>query len=209
MEDLPLLAALATAGVAILRPPLAFVGACFMIDEVQEGRWQDAIKMALVLGLFGLVFLAFNYWLHKTVTHLGFGSLLHINKPYNAFLDPAHGILTFAPWTLFGFAAIAKSFGSFAPDSRLLRYIALPVALYTVALTACGFGPGYCYGPRYWVPFLPWLAIATMLAMRKAGRPARVACTLLVLFSVAIAVPGALCYPQLFDQSPLAGWRRL
>jgi len=209
MEDRPLLAALATAGVGILRPTLALVGACFIFDEVQERRWQDAIKMALVLGLFGLVFLAFNYWLRKTVTHLGFGSLLHINKPYDTFLDPAHGILTFAPWTLFGFAAIAKSFGSFAPDSRPLRYIAVPVALYAIALTECGFGPGGCYGPRYWVAFLPWLAIATMLAMRKAGHPARVVCTLLVLLSVAIAVPGALRYPQLFKRSPLAGWRGL
>jgi len=209
MEDLPLLAAIAAASVAILKPPLAFVGACFMFNEVQEGRRQDTIKMALVLGLFGLVFLAFNYWMHKTVTHLGFGSLLHINKPYDAFLDPAHGILTFAPWTVFGFVAIAKSFGSFEPDSRLLRYIAIPVALYAVALVGCGFGPGYCYGPRYWVPFLPWLAIATMLAMRKASRPARIVCVLLVLLSVAIAVPGALRYPQLFAQSPLIGWRRL
>lgn len=209
MEDRPLLAALATAGVAILKPPLGLVGACFIFDQVREGRRQDAIKMALVLGLFAFVFLAFNYWLHKTVAHLGFGSFLKINKPYDTFLDPAHGILAFAPWTLFGFAAVARSLGSFSPDSRLLRYIAIPVALYTVALTACGFGPGDCYGPRYWVPFLPWLAIATMLAMRTAGRPARVTCALLALFSVAIAVPGALRYPQLFAQSPLAGWRGL
>ncbi len=209
MEDRPLLAALATAGVAVLRPPLVLIGACFMFDEVQEGRWQDAIKMALVLGLLGIVFLAFSYWLHKTVVHSGFGQLFHIHKPYDTFLDPAHGILIFAPWTLFGFVAIARSFGSFSPDSRLLRYIAIPVALYIVALTASGFGPGDCYGPRYWVPFLPWLAIATMQAMRTAGRPVRVVCAVLVLVSVAIAVPGALCYPQLLQQSPLAGWRLL
>jgi hypothetical protein len=209
MEDRPLLAALATAGVAILRPPLGLVGACFIFDQVREGRRRDAIKMALVLGLFALLFLAFHYWLHKTVTHLGLGSLSKINKPYDTFFDPAHGIFTFAPWTLFAFVAVVRSLGSFSPDSRLLRYIAVPLALYAVALTACGFGPGDCYGPRYWVPFLPWLAIATMLAMRTAGRPARIACALLVLVSVAIAVPGALCYPQLFGQSPLAAWRGL
>ena len=28
--------------------------------------------------------------------------------------------------------------------------------------TVTRFGSGFCYRPRYWVPFLPWLAIATI-----------------------------------------------
>ena len=51
MSDLPILAVLAAGAGAIMKPPFALVGAGFLVEEVREKRWKDAIKIALVLGL--------------------------------------------------------------------------------------------------------------------------------------------------------------
>ena len=85
--------------------------------------------------------------------------------------------------------------------SRLARTMAFPLFLYLIVLSSVGFGAGYCYGPRYWVAFLPWLALGTVEAIRRAGRYQRAICAVLVLFAIAIAIPGALRYPQLFRQT--------
>jgi cytochrome bd-type quinol oxidase subunit 2 len=85
--------------------------------------------------------------------------------------------------------------------------MALPLFLYLIVLSSIGFGSGWCYGPRYWVAFLPWLALGTVEAIRRAGRYQRALCAILVLFGVAIAIPGALRYPQLFYKPVFDAWR--
>src|SRR6202011_3676195 len=97
--------------------------------------------------------------------------------------------------------------GSLSPQSRFLRSIALPIALYLVLLSSTGFGPGYCFGPRYWIAFMPWMAIGAVDAMRNRGWSVRALFALLVVFGVAIAIPSALRYPQLFDKPMPAAWR--
>jgi hypothetical protein len=124
-------------------------------------------------------------------------------------VDPAEGLLLYAPWTIFGFLACARAFPSLSEDSRLARTMALPLFLFLIVLGSIGFGAGWCYGPRYWVAFLPWLALGTVEAMRRAGRYQRALCAVLVLFGVAIAIPGALRYPQLFHKPVLDAWRGL
>ena len=91
--------------------------------------------------------------------------------------------------------------------SRLARTMALPLFVYLIVLSSTGFGAGYCYGPRYWVAFLPWLALATVEAIRRAGRYQRVICGVLIVFAIAVAIPGALRYPQLFRSTLLDAWR--
>ena len=51
MSDLPILAALAARRGAVMKPPFALVGAGFLVEEVREKRWKDAIKIGVVLGL--------------------------------------------------------------------------------------------------------------------------------------------------------------
>ena len=45
---------------------------------------------------------------------------------------------------------------------RALAWGALPVLLVFSVNEAQG--GGYCYGPRYLIPFIPWLALATVAA---------------------------------------------
>jgi len=208
----PMLAAFAAAVAGIFKPLFAVVGAGFIVDEIREARWPDALRMGLVLSLCGLGLVAFNYWLARTPLISGvqgwfWASDLH--QLYDTFLEPADGILVFVPWTIIGFLGIASTFAFSCSDSILLRRMAVPIGLYLVVISSFGSGPGLCYGPRYWVAFLPWLAIATIQVMRRAGRVARVVCALLVLVAAAIAIPGALRYPQLFLQPPSAAWRGL
>ena len=209
VSDLPILAALAAAAAAIMKPGFALVGAGFLVEEVREKRWKDAIKIGLVLGLPALEFLASNFWLHRRFLVLSLEPSFQLRQLVDTLVDPAEGLLLYAPWTIFGFLACARAFPSLSEDSRLARTMALPLFLFLIVLGSIGFGAGWCYGPRYWVAFLPWLALGTVEAMRRAGRYQRALCAVLVLFGVAIAIPGALRYPQLFHKPALDAWRGL
>jgi len=207
LSDLPILAALAAAAGAMMKAPFALVGAGFLLEEVREKRWKDAIKIAVVLGFPVLEILAYNSWLHQSVLTLSLTWSFQFSQLVDTLVGSVEGLLLYAPWTIFGFLACARAFVSLSKSSRLARTMALPLFLYMIVLSSVGFGAGYCYGPRYWVAFLPWLALGTVEAIRAAGRYQRAVCAVLVLFAIAMAVPGALRYPQLFRSPLLDAWR--
>jgi hypothetical protein len=201
ISDWPILAALAAGASALMKPPFALVGAGFLLEEVREKRWKDALKIAAVmaLGLPAFVVVIHNFGLYRRFSEMG--------QFVNTFIDPVEGLLRYAPWTIFGFAACARATFSSSAKARLARTMAVPLFLYLLAVSSVGSGVGYCYGPRYWVAFMPWLALATVEAMRRAGRYQRALCAVLVLCGVAMAIPGALRYPQLFNLPALDAWR--
>ncbi|MFZ1888144.1 MAG: hypothetical protein WAU33_08930 [Candidatus Binataceae bacterium] len=208
-DDRPLMAAVFAAGAAILKPSFAVIGAGFLIEAIRERRLRDGLKMAIVLGVCALALGSFNYWLAGTPLIAGSEAWPVANdlEPlHDTLLDPAHGVLVFAPWAIFAVFAIAHAFDRFDPDSAMLRRMAWPMMLYLFVLAITGFGPGYCYGPRYWIPFLPWLAVATVHALRAAGSRGRVACALLILLAMAIAIPGVLQLSRMYSMPPSAGW---
>jgi hypothetical protein len=81
------------------------------------------------------------------------------------------------------------------------------MVLYLVLMSSTGFGPGYCFGPRYWIAFMPWMAVGAVYAMRNRGWIVRAVFAMLVVVGVAIAIPSALRYPQLFDKPMPMAWR--
>lgn len=208
-DDRPAIGALFAAGAAIIKPSFAVVGAGFLIEAVRERRLRDALKMAVVLGICALAVGAFNYWLAGTPLISGSEAWYlagDLEPLHDTLLDPAHGVLVFAPWVIFGVFAIAFAFDCFDADSAMLRRMAWPLILYLFVLAITGFGPGYCYGPRYWVPFLPWLAVATVQALRTGGTRGRVACALLILLGMAIAIPAVVQLPSMYSMPPSAAW---
>jgi len=66
----------------------------------------------------------------------------------------------------------------------------------------------FCYGPRYWIPYVPWLALALMLGLklyegRKYCRRIRLAVTLLVVVSAVMSVTAAAMAPaETWHQPP-------
>ena len=210
MGERPVVAAGAAAVAAILKPPVAMVGLGIIFDELRQGRRREAIEAGSVLGVGALAQCTFNYWLART-TVIAAASGWHqapgFSSLFRMFLDPRKGLMIFVPWAIIAFVAIAREARSRMTEARMLRRMAIPIALYLILLAWFGSGPGLSYGPRYWIPFLPWMALATVDATRKAGRPALLACGMLVLLAAAIAIPGALRYPQLFSQPPWAAWQ--
>jgi hypothetical protein len=207
MSELPIVAALAAGAGAAMKPPFALVGAGFLFEEVREKRWRNAIKIAVVLGLPAIEILGYNLWVHRNAVETSFRWSFEFSQLANTLLGYREGVLLYAPWAVFGLVACVIGFFSKSDDARLVRTMALPLFLYLIVVSSTGFGAGYCYGPRYWVAFMPWLALATAEAMRRSGRYQRAVCALLVLFAIAIAIPGALRYPQLFRRSVLDAWR--
>jgi hypothetical protein len=213
--DRPLLAAAGAAAAAIFKPPLAVIGGGFVFDRIQQKRWRQAVEMLTVLGVFGLALMAFNYWMARTLVISGnlsgpwpFGSdtasdFQHLS---NTFIGSENGLFIWAPWTIFAIFPIGQAFCSIAGRPRFLREMSLPIAMQIVLLTASSFPVGSCLGPRYWVPFLPWMAVAAVYTIRSTGWTWRVIFLALVLLSVAISIAGALRYSQMFSLSPWYLW---
>ena len=192
---------------AILKPPFAVIGAGLVINEIVAGRRGNAAKLLIGWASCGVGLVVFNYWLAKTPVisgSLGF-TPFGVYHLYDTFLEPLHGLFYFAPWTVFVFLAVPYALRNNSTALGLVRQLALPLAFYIILLSSTG--PGLCYGPRYWVPFLPWFALATVQIMERARRPAVLACAVLVLLSALIAIPGALRYPEMFSKLPWAAWR--
>jgi len=211
-DDRPGLASFFAAGAAILKPSFAVVGAGFVIEAMRERRLRDAIRMAVILSICAVALCAFNYWLAGTPLISGAGAwrpTANLRQLLDTLLEPSHGLLIFAPWTIFAVFAIAHAFDQFDADSAMLRRMAMPIVLYLILLVITPFGPDFCYGPRYWVAFLPWLAVGTMQAMRTANRKRRIACALLIGLAMAIAIPAALRLPQLYATPAWAAWQGL
>jgi hypothetical protein len=205
VADLPVGSALGAIAAAAMKPAYLFVGACLAAEDIRERKWTDSFKIILGLGLAMIAFVVISLWLRKTVIRSGLRMMLSVRQRFDTLFDSRQGLLMYAPWTLLGLVQSLRASFSFRPRDRLLRRMAGPLAINLIA--SSGFGPGFCYGPRYWVPFLPWLAVATVEGIKRAGFATRVVAAVLILVSMAIAVPGALCYPELFQTTPLQGWR--
>jgi hypothetical protein len=80
--------------------------------------------------------------------------------------------------------------------------MALPMLLQLVLLSSWSIGPGVSYGPRHWIPFLPWMAVAAMETIRSSRRIWQLVFASAAAFSIVISVLGALRYPQLYARSP-------
>lgn len=121
-------------------------------------------------------------------------------------IGSAHGLFIWAPWTIFAIFPIGQAFCSAKRCPRFLHEMSLPMAMQLVVLTASNFGPGTCYGPRYWVPFLPWMAVAAVHVVRSTGWGWKLIFLLLAIASIAISIAGALRYPQMLSLSPWFLW---
>jgi len=208
-------AALAVGAALWLKAPFVLVGAGFVLELLWERRFRDAILMSLVVGACGLALVSFNYWLARTFVIPDFGVPLatDFHSLYDTLLLPGHGLFIFAPWTALALFPLGHALCSEPSHSSLLRRMALPIALYLVLLVIVDYDPGYSYGPRYWVPFMPWLAIAAVETMRSSSLGRRIIYSPLLLAGVAIAIPAALCYPNthpfIYSLPPSAAWRAL
>ena len=211
----PILAAVASVAAALFKPPLAVIGGGFVIDRSQRKRWHEVMLMLVVLSVGGVALVIFNYWMARTPVisgnvggpwPLGSNTARDFHRLGETFIGSDHGLFIWAPWTIFAIFPIGRAFCSFKESPRFLREMSLPIAMQLVILTASNFEVGACLGPRYWVPFLPWMAVAAVYTIRLTGWTWRIIFLALVIVSVGISIAAALRYPQMFSLSPWFLW---
>jgi hypothetical protein len=214
-SERPVLAGSAAAAAAFFKPPMAVIGVGFVIDRILRKRWREVIVLLSVLGLFGLILVTFNYWLARTLIISG-----NLSGPWPFGTNTAHdfhtlgetfiasdnGLFIWAPWTIFAIFPIGKAFCSIDAHPRFLREMSLPMAMQLAVLAASNFEVGSCVGPRYWVPFLPWMAVAAVYTIRSTGWSWKIIFLLLAIVSAAISIVATLRYPQMFSLSPWYLW---
>ena len=126
---------------------------------------------------------------------------------FDTLVGAQHGLLRFVPWTLLVLASAVYARPSLTPPAHasqaLFRQIALPLVLYVLLLAVRADPPGSCWGPRYWVAFLPFLALAVVQIAQREGRAFSIALFALALLSVPLALAAAIRYPFVFDRGPV------
>lgn len=146
----------------------------------------------------------FNHLLlgHASIRDTGFG--FDLSRVWRTFLEPETGVLLFLPWSLAAFCFLLLAFlhrNPNAPDQQMvLKMVAggiLPVAAVYMILPYTG---QFCYGPRYWVPYVPWLALAFGIGVKQYWGiiPTLVRLLLMVLIyiSVVFAIMAAILPPD-------------
>ena len=230
ISDMPILAAVGVGLATWIKPPFVVVGFGFMAEMLFARRWRDLTWFSIVLSGSILAMCLFHYWLARTfllppamnplpaepglqvyrsrpIINEGFLSNLrtHLKWPFGHLMAFTPGLLWYAPWAVFAFWAVGKARIRPRPGCHLLAQISYPLFLYLLTLSLIGllsrgFTPGYSYGPRYWVPLMPFLAIAFADAFAASAKWTRWCMATVALAGAVISLSGALRYPHLFEQ---------
>ncbi|HVS82611.1 MAG TPA: hypothetical protein VHE60_12845 [Pyrinomonadaceae bacterium] len=162
----------------------------------RKSAWIFGTAGAISLGITGLI----SYLLLGRVSSRELSFVFHPGLIWRTFTEMEKGILLFLPWSIPLFCLLILSFVIRNRDGTgVLRVIAagvFPVAAIYMILSYTG---GDSYGPRYWVPYLPWFSLAFVLGMKNFWnirpfllRPITIAA---VALSSGIAVSAAILSP--------------
>jgi len=210
VADKPALCGALCFAAAAVKPPFGLVALGWSALRFREGRRADATRLLFTFLAFWPALIAFNLLLAHTPLisgTSGFEPAKGLGELGDLFFGDAHGLFTFVPWAAAGFFVAARA--AVRGEPGLLRDLAWGAAPVLAVLAAADVeAGGFCYGPRYLVPFLPWLALATVLAWRPASRRWRAVIAALAVAGAVIAVSGALRYRDLFDRPVVAAFRR-
>lgn len=182
---------------AAIKPPFVVAGVGFIAERLWTRQWREAAEMLVIFGLCGVGLLYWNWWLARTWIIPIYGPRPEVyptalRSLYETFLGPKYGLFRFAPWVIFAIPAL-----------RYRLDIGISLAFYVLVLAYVRPIASTCYGPRFWVAFLPWLAIA---AFEGSGftkpfnlngfsaRLKQLGFATLVILGVLIAIPDALHY---------------
>jgi hypothetical protein len=132
---------------------------------------------------------------------------LIIYRFFESLIALNYGLFWYAPWAAFALWSIANRRARRGQCRDLQDYMSFPSGLYFLLLASLallglnsGYAPGFCYGPRYWVPFLPWLAIAFAAQIAASGRGKRWSLAAVAMVAATISISGAIRYRHLFDK---------
>ena len=115
------------------------------------------------------------------------------------------GVFVFAPWTIaalfWGLASLRRS--------EAVRQMMLPSLAYLAVVVSLPFGPGWGWGPRYFVPLLPFLAILAVDFAISGPRWRGLTVAVLAAVGLFVALPSTVQYQTLFAQPPFTALARM
>ena len=207
----PIAAALAIGAAFVIKPPYILVGFAWIVERLWKHRWREAAGMTTVLAAVVLAMMLFDH--HETGSWLVSGngpwiSVASWTGTFATLIDGRYGLLTFVPWVLLALPALTGFLVRDRGSARWTRAMALPLLSQLGLLMAHRPLGATCYGPRYWVPFLPWLALAAVEGARnfRWGRPAL---GVAAAAGALVAIPAALMYPLIWNTPPHAAFRAM
>ena len=201
------LVGLAVSAAMWLKPALAVVGAGWILERFLAGDRRTAFGIAAVMTACGLALVAFNHTVLGEVVVAGAQPAAladGLERFFDTLVHKRYGVLLFAPWIVVGLSGVGlRRAGEGGP--RLWRWTAIAAALWLGVLSLYAGLGGTCYGPRYWIPLMPFFAVATAGVMVHAGRGVRALAAVLALLTSLTVIPAALQYDRVFDERPYGG----
>jgi hypothetical protein len=149
--------------------------------------------------------LAFNHALFGSYTRgpQGWEQGEIVDGTLRALLSLRHGLLPYAPIVL----SALVGWPAFLRLQPQAAWLAAGTFLCLFAVTAAylNFGGGYCYGPRYLTPVIPFLMLGLLFrAPPPNGRLLHTDVAVLGLLSIVINTLGAIQYWRFFSLHPFA-----
>jgi hypothetical protein len=206
-------AVLLFAAVAMKAPFLVF-GAWWGAALLWRQRYRQAFIFGSTLGILGLSLVGFNLLTIRQVSSAGaapFAIARGTQSLFDTFFDPLHGVIWFIPWVVLALAWGSCRVLPHSPDryvglrKEALTDIVIPVWLCIATFGLVAWGPGYCYGPRYWLPLLPFLGLMAGDALVTTACWRRSVYVYFAVWAALVAFVGVSQYHLLFSQRASAG----
>jgi hypothetical protein len=185
-------------------------------------RWRALFWFLPAPFIGGLALVAYNFWFFGTI--LGgqarleeYHTVLHgvsgtwstnlVDGALGTLFSPNRGLLVFSPWIAVAIATLAVP----AVMRRLAAHSLIAVLLaslvpYLLILSKYSvWWGGQCFGPRYWTDVVPFLAILFAFGldwMLPRSRVMVLLSAMTIVFSIAVQVIGAFCFPSTWSAQP-------
>jgi hypothetical protein len=170
----------------------------------------------------GMALITYNLWFFDTIlgglakleqyhvkTHgvSGTWSGNFLDGLFGTLLSPNRGLLVFSPWIAVALVTLV------VPTVRrrvfahsLICFLMVSLFPYMIILSEYSvWWGGHCFGPRYWTDVIPLIAILFAFGldwMLARSRVLMAISAVTVIFSIAVQLIGAFCYPSSWNIQP-------
>jgi hypothetical protein len=172
--------------------------------------------------LVGLALLGYNYWFFGSIVGgqawleqrhpvfhgvTGVWSTNFLHGLCGTLFSPNRGLLVFSPWVAVALATLAvPAVRHELAAHSLICVLLASLAPYLLMLSKYSvWWGGHCFGPRYWTDAIPLFAILFAFGLEGTLRWSRALgaiSVITVVFSIAIQLIGAFCYPSSWNYQP-------
>lgn len=208
---MPVLAGLSIGVAMAMKSILLLAGFAWIAERLWARARREAFVLTATIGLAGLALLAVN---RLTIPELLASGAMRITAArsldpmFYTFFEREHGLFSYVPWAVaplvWGPVSLVRppkaQVGLLGLEAR--RQMVLATFAIVLVFSAVSFGPGWCYGPRFYIPVMPYLAILAVDWALVARRWERAMLAALAVWGAVVAFPSVVQYHWLFSRGP-------